>query len=69
MKNNIIDLILKSTSTKDARLIGVEIENFVYGKNGKRITVNLSSHYSASDLLYDLINDKEKNDEKYDYSM
>ena len=64
MKNNIIDLILKSTSTKDVRLVGVEIENFVYEKNGKRITVNPSSCYSASDLLSDLINEKDKNDEK-----
>ena len=69
MKNNIIDLILKSTSTKDVRLVGVEIENFVYEKNGKRITVNPSSRYSASDLLSDLINEKDKNDEKYDYSI
>ena len=51
MKNKIIELILKKSSTNNDRLIGVEIENIVYTKSGNRIPVNPSKDFSASDLL------------------
>jgi len=69
MKNKIIELILKKSSTNNDRLIGVEIENIVYTKSGNRIPVNPSKDYSASDLLIDLIKNKDNKNEKYDYSM
>jgi len=69
MKNKIIELILKKSSTNNDRLIGVEIENIVYTKSGNRIPVNPSEDYSASDLLIDLIKNKNNKNEKYDYSM
>ena len=68
MRNKIINLILNTGSTKKDRLIGVEIESIVYTNKGKRISVNPSKDYSASDLLYDLIKCKDNN-EKFDYSM
>ena len=47
MKNKIIELILKKSSTNNDRLIGVEIENIVYTKSGNRIPVNPSKYFSA----------------------
>tara|TARA_B100001013_G_scaffold150032_1_gene89105 strand:- start:910 stop:2199 length:1290 start_codon:yes stop_codon:yes gene_type:complete len=69
MKNKIIELILKKSSTNNDRLIGVEIENIVYTKSGNRIPVNPSKDFSASDLLIDLIKNKDNKNEKYNYSM
>ena len=69
MKSKIIELILKKTSSNHNRLIGVEIEDIVYTNNGKRIPVNPSINYSASDLLNDLIKNKEHKNETYDYSI
>jgi len=65
MKNKIIELILKKSSTNNDRLIGVEIENIVYTKSGNRIPVNPSKDFSASDLLIDLIKNKDNKNEKY----
>jgi glutamate--cysteine ligase len=69
MKNKIIELILKKPSSYKNRLIGVEIEDIVYTDNCNRIPVNPSKDYSASDLLNDLIKNKENNNETYDYSI
>ncbi len=38
----------------DDRKIGLEVECFIYNKDFKRIPVNQSSEYSASDLLSEL---------------
>ena len=69
MKNKIIELILKNPSSYKNRLIGVEIEDIVYTDNCNRISVNPSKDYSASDLLNDLIKNKDNNNETYDYSI
>ena len=69
MKKKIIEFILKTSPINKDRLIGVEIENIVYTNIGNRIPVNPSKDYSASNLLVDLIKRKEKNNEKYNYSI
>ena len=69
MKNNIVELILKSPSSNNNRLIGVEIENIVYTNKGKRLHVNPSADYSASDMLIELNNNKKNNNEDFNYSI
>mgnify|MGYP001289962975 FL=1 len=46
--------ILSKTIDVDDRKIGLEVECFIYNKDFKRIPVNQSSEYSASDLLSEL---------------
>ena len=69
MKNNIVELILKTPSSNNNRLIGVEIENIVYTNKGKRLHVNPSADYSASDMLIELNNNKKNNNEDFNYSI
>jgi len=64
LKEKIKSVILTPLETEDDRMIGIELEDFVYDMKGKRIPVNPGSEYSASDLLNNLIdlqvNDKYK---------
>ena len=64
LKEKIKSVILTPLEVEDDRMIGVELEDFIYNKKGERITVNPGSEYSASDLLKNLIdlqvNDKYK---------
>ena len=64
LKEKIKSVILAPLEVEDDRMIGVELEDFIYNKKGERITVNPGSEYSASDLLKNLIdlqvNDKYK---------
>jgi len=64
LKEKIKSVILAPLETEDDRMIGIELEDFVYDMKGKRIPVNPGSEYSASDLLKNLIdlqvNDKYK---------
>ena len=64
LKEEIKSVILAPLEAGDERMIGVEIEDFVYNKKIKRIPINPGSEYSASDLLKNLIdlqvNDKHK---------
>ena len=46
--------ILSKTVGLDERKIGIEVECFIYNKNYKRIPVNQSNEYSATDLLQEL---------------
>ena len=64
LKKEIKSVILAPLEARDERMIGVELEDFIYDKKIKRIPVNPGSKYSASDLLKNLIdlqvNDKYK---------
>ena len=64
LKEKIKSVILAPLETEEDRMIGIELEDFVYDMKGKRIPVNPGSEYSASDLLNNLIdfqvNDKYK---------
>ena len=64
LKEKIKSVILAPLETEEDRMIGIELEDFVYDIKGKRIPVNPGSEYSASDLLKNLIdlqvNDKYK---------
>jgi len=64
LKEEIKSVILAPLEAGDERMIGVELEDFVYDKKIKRIPINPGSEYSASDLLKNLIdlqvNDKYK---------
>ena len=64
LKEKIKCVILAPLETEEDRMIGIELEDFVYDIKGKRIPVNPGSEYSASDLLKNLIdlqvNDKYK---------
>ena len=64
LKEEIKSVILAPLEARDERMIGVELEDFIYDKKSKRIPVNPGSEYSASDLLKNLIdlqvNDKYK---------
>ena len=64
LKEEIKSVILAPLEAGDERMIGVELEDFIYDKKSKRIPVNPGSEYSASDLLKNLIdlqvNDKYK---------
>ena len=53
--------ILSKTVGSDDRKIGLEVECFIYNKDFKRIPVNQSSEYSASDLLSELNNNNNNN--------
>ena len=57
--------ILSQTVDKDRRKVGIEVECFVYTKNYKRLSVNPSTGYSATDLLHDLSNISNKNNGSY----
>ena len=57
--------ILSKTVGKDRRKVGIEVECFVYTKNYKRLSVNPSTGYSATDLLHDLSNISNKNNGSY----
>ena len=57
--------ILSKTVDKDRRKIGIEVECFVYTKNYKRLSVNPSNEYSATDLLHDLNNISKKKNGSY----
>ena len=64
LKEKIKNVILTPLETMEDRMIGIELEDFIYDKKGRRIPVNPGSEYSASDLLKNLIdlqvNDKYK---------
>ena len=64
LKEKIKSVILAPLEVEDDRMIGVELEDFIYNKKSERIMVNPGSEYSASDLLKTLIdlqvNDKYK---------
>ena len=64
LKEEIKSVILAPLEAGDERMIGVELEDFIYDKKSKRIPVNPGNEYSASDLLKNLIdlqvNDKYK---------
>ena len=64
LKEKIKSVILAPLETEEDRMIGIELEDFVYDMKWKRIPVNTGSEYSASDLLNNLIdfqvNDKYK---------
>ncbi len=64
LKQEIKSIILAPSETGNDRMIGVELEDFIYDKNSRRIPVNHGSEYSASDLIKNLIdlqvNDKYK---------
>jgi len=57
--------ILSQTVDKGRRKIGIEVECFVYTKNYKRLSVNSSKEYSATDLLHDLNNIFKKKNGSY----
>jgi len=57
--------ILSKTVDKDRRKVGIEVECFVYTKNYKRLSVNPSNEYSATDLLHDLSNISKKKNGSY----
>ena len=54
LKQEIKSIILAPPETGNDRMIGVELEDFIYDKNSRRIPVNPCSEYSASALLKDL---------------
>ena len=64
LKQEIKSIILAPSEAGDDRMIGIELEDFIYDKNSRRLPVNPGSEYSASDLLNNLIelqvNDKYK---------
>ena len=64
LKEKIKSVILTPLEVEDDRMIGVELEDFIYNKKGERIKVKPGSEYSASDLIKNLIdlqvNDKYK---------
>jgi len=64
LKEKIKNVILAPLETREDRMIGIELEDFIYDKKSRRIPVNPGSEYSASDLLKNLIdlqvNDKYK---------
>ena len=57
--------ILSKTVDQDRRKVGIEVECFVYTKNYKRLSVNPSNEYSATDLLHDLSNISKKKNGSY----
>ena len=65
INNKIKSHILSQTVDKGRRKIGIEVECFVYTKNYKRLSVNSSKEYSATDLLHDLNNIFKKKNGSY----
>ena len=61
LKEKIKNVILTPLEKGDDRMIGVELEDFIYDKRSRRIPVNSGSKYSASDLIKNLI-DLQEND-------
>ena len=55
LKEKIKSVILSPLETGKDRMIGIELEDFIYDMMGRRIPVNPGSEYSASDLLKNLI--------------
>ena len=55
LKEKIKSVILSPLETGKDRMIGIELEDFIYDMKGRRIPVNPGGEYSASDLLKDLI--------------
>ena len=55
LKEKIKSVILSPLETGKDRMIGIELEDFIYDMKGRRIPVNPGSEYSASDLLKNLI--------------
>ena len=64
LKQEIKSIILAPSEAGNNRMIGIELEDFIYDKNSRRIPVNPGNEYSASDLIKNLIdlqvNDKYK---------
>ena len=69
LKQEIKRIILAPSETGNDRMIGVELEDFIYDKNSRRIPVNPCSEYSASDLLKNLIDLQENDKYKAYYSI
>ena len=69
LKQEIKRIILAPSETGNDRKIGVELEDFIYDKNSRRIPVNPCSEYSASDLLKNLIDLQENDKYKAYYSI
>ena len=55
LKEKIKSVILAPLETGKDRMIGIELEDFIYDMKGRRLPVNPGSEYSASDLLKNLI--------------
>ena len=55
LKEKIKSVILSPLETGKDRMIGIELEDFIYDMKGRRLPVNPGSEYSASDLLKNLI--------------
>ena len=64
LKQEIKSIILAPSEAGNNRMIGIELEDFIYDKNSRRIPVNPGNEYSAFDLIKNLIdlqvNDKYK---------
>ena len=69
LKKEIKSIILASPEAGNDRMIGIELEDFIYDKNSRRIPVNPCSEYSASALLKDLIGLQENDKYKAYYSI
>jgi len=69
LKEAIKSVILAPIEGEKDRMIGIELEDFVYDLKGKRIPVNPCSEYSASDLLNNLIDFQENDKNKAYYSI
>ena len=50
LKEKIKNVILAPLETGKDRMIGVELEDYIYDMKGRRLPVNPGSEYSASDL-------------------
>ena len=69
LKQEIKRIILAPSETGNDRMIGVELEDFIYDMKGRRLPVNPCSEYSASDLLKNLIDLQENDKYKAYYSI
>ena len=69
LKEKIKSVILTPLEKGDDRMIGIELEDFIYDKRCRRIPVNSGSKYSASDLIKNLIHLQENDKYKAYYSI
>ena len=69
LKQEIKRIILAPSETGNDRMIGVELEDFIYDMKGRRLPVNPCSEYSASDFLKNLIDLQENDKYKAYYSI
>ena len=69
IKEKIKRVILSPLEGKKDRMIGIELEDFIYDIRGRRIPVNPGREYSASDLLKNLIEFQVDDNYKAFYSI